>query len=1487
MQVSVESVHLKFPLDLEMGGMLAIQEGDTILNAEELQVNVQMKPLLKGKLNIDNLYLKNADVNTRSLIDAVLVKGHIGELKAKGHDNDFSLETIKVNDIFIKDADVLIAIADTVPPDTTESSPSKLKLDLQNVNFDNVDFSLALAQNKGYSVDDLCKQKSLPTDIDSHFGKATLSAFVDTENSIYDVRNLHVEEGSARVDEAVKMNDISLDIDSLTYKDPKELYLNINRLSGKEQCGINFKDVHGQVLMDSVGIKLPDLSVETDDSKFNIDMDMDFTTWDDVNPGVMQLNIESQIGKSDAMYITRYVDRFLDEGEKLDDARSLINDYMSAKPTPLNISLTGNLQDVKVDNIYTNIDGIGKLEGSLHKRGDDVIADLTGKLNGGNVTASGSYNLNKEEYDVDLDLRDFKVNEYVDLGENTRLTGLVHAKGKGFDFNKASTRVDATAKIKKGNYGKVDLSSTNAIVKLKNQKVDLTANCDNSQLKTDFNFTGSLNKGVIDGDLDIDLPYADIQAMGFSDDKLIVSTSGKMSLYTDLDKVYKIDSHMEGVDLEVGEEKIHTDNFDLFAETDRNSTVAHLKTGDLHCDLDVPCNVFTAIDKYNKMYTVFDRQVRKRDINLDEIRKYMPEANIHATAGKDNPIASILNANGIRYEEFVADFNISPESGVTGNGHLFSMKYDTIRIDTAYFDIKQDSDRIAFLAGVKCDDQPISPAFSARVDGYYNIDQGDAHLQFFNSENEKGVDLGVHLTQQDSVIHMTLYPEEPILAYRKFSINDDNYIDFYKEKNHPIVGNVQLKSTTDDCDISIVALDNEGDQRALLEINNLNLGELCKVLPFVPSLDGMFYIDAAYQEEDDKFYVDGTVQIDDFVYEDMSVGNVGSMFTYEPEGTSVHKIEGDFSYNGVDVATVDGKYDANGEGTLDADLKLHKIPMKMLSPFVSDFLFLDGALTGDMHVQGPTDKLIFNGDIITDSVTVSYPYYAVSLRVEDDTLRVDDSKIYFENMKIFGQGDNPLTLDGTIDFSSFDEMPIDLRLAGRNVKVVEAKRKAGSAVFGDAYGDLFLRVRGTTNDMKIRGGVNILNTTYLTYILDDSEISQGDRLEDIVTFVNFELPPDTTQQYAKGSMMGLDMQFNVNVNEGAHFRVELSADRQSYVDVRGGGELTMISTPETDLNVLGKLTVNEGDLKYANDFIPLKNFTLQSGSYVEFTGPLTNPTLNITAKHRTKAPVSEQGSSTRSVIFDVGLEVTNTLEDMGLLFTINAPEDMNVQEELDDYTDEEKQKLAVALLAVGMYVSDTNSSALTANNALSSFLQSEINNLTGRALGNIVDVSLGVDQQTYANGSTGTDYSFKFSKRFFSDRLSVSIGGRVSDNKEVNQSTGIGSFIDDVSLEWRLDRAGTRYVRIFHGKDYDNLIEGVLEKNGAGIVLKKKFATFYDLIPFLKKKNQVEGIEAVENKQQPTDRKYPDNDGGQVKAANAKTTETESQEEEKEVEDEK
>ena len=105
------------------------------------------------------------------------------------------------------------------------------------------------------------------------------------------------------------------------------------------------------------------------------------------------------------------------------------------------------------------------------------------------------------------------------------------------------------------------------------------------------------------------------------------------------------------------------------------------------------------------------------------------------------------------------------------------------------------------------------------------------------------------------------------------------------------------------------------------------------------------------------------------------------------------------------------------------------------------------------------------------------------------------------------------------------------------------------------------------------------------------------------------------------------------------------------------------------------------------------------------------------------------------VSFDVGIALTDRLENLGLAFTLEAPEDASVQEQLNAMSVEERGKLAVTMLVTGMYMAEGNSTGgFNMNNALNSFLQNQISNVVGQSM----DISLGMESTDDADGGRGT-----------------------------------------------------------------------------------------------------------------------------------------------------
>lgn len=1426
MDVKIERVRLRFPLDLALGGMLAtandtLQDGairpDTVLNAEELQVSLKLCPLFDGKVVLNGLHLRHASVNTRDMVEACVVRGSVGEFSAVSHNTSLTDELAVLNHVLLKDANVDVVMADSVPEDTTTSQPLNWRIDLRDVQVYNTKAALTLAM-----LQDSDSIKHVPVSV--LIGEGKLKGFIDLGKEEYRVDQLTLKESAAAYDNLADLTDVSMKLDSVVYCGTGDMKAIVRSLACKDKSGLEVKDVKMDVVMDSTYISIQKFGLLTSDSRLGMDMHMDFNAFDSINPGMIDAVAHAQIGKGDILSLVRLGGELSGDSTGMKDVRQMIAQQMPAKPLMIDMKARGNMEAMTVYQCDAKVDGFASLASAASVDNWNMYARAVLKAFGATVSAKADYAVREEKYGVKVDVQNLVANRFVKLDEVCRLTASLAASGQGLDINSSKTRADVSANIKECLYGGLDLNRTMAKASLRNR--------------------------AITGSIDCHVNYSDTtmgaSTQGTADFRLAAWQSSRPRAY--------IDAALDGLSMYLDHDSIMTEDFLLHAETTLDSTIARLTTGDMRVSFKAADNVMVLTNKFGRFATQAERMRKKHKyMDVNELKKYLPVMDARAIAGTHNPLMPIVRSKGINYQRLAANITTSPVTGVMARGFVFDLDVDTIVVDSAYFRIDQDSTRFTYRAAVVCSDQQLFKGFKTYLDGYIEQTAADVHLVYYDKNREKGIDLGLHADgANDSVYNINLYPEVPIIGWREFTLNQDNYIRIPKaygttdevkrdttnlDAFNPniILADVHLASRKDDSRIELSAGPTEkGEQLAAALIKNLNLGELLSVMPFMPNMDGLVNLNASYREDEGAFSVDGEAGVCRFVYEDMKVGDIGTRFNYLPEGADVHTVNGTLNFNGSDIADIDGRYYAVGDGRLDANMHITEMPMSIVNPFVPDKLVgFSGAAAGTVHVAGPADKLQYNGAVFAHDIHILSDEYSIDLKMDNDTIKIQDNRLTFENFRIYGPGKNPLNLRGYYDFKDFDNMFMSLSLYGRDFKLIESKRAQRKLLFGDVYGDVFTRVSGTLSDLSVRGNINVLSNTNMTYIMSDATISQGDRLEDIVTFVDFTLPPDTTREHP--AVMGIDMNVTVNIEDGAKFNCEFSADRQSYINVNGGGSLAMTYTPEGVMTLIGRLTVNDGVMKYTLPVIPLKVFNIASGSYVEFTGDMMNPTLNIKATERTKAAVSSAGSTTRSVMFDVGLEITNTLSQMGLLFTIAAPNDPEVQDELASYSEEEKNKLAVALLATGMYISDNNASALDANSALNTFLQSEINAITGRALNSIVDVSMGIDRTTYADGNTGTDYSFRFSKRFLNDRLSVNIGGRVSDNKNANQNTSFGSFIDDVSLEWRLDNSATRYVRLFHSKDYDNVVDGMLEKNGAGFVLRKKVDKFTDLFIFKKK----------------------------------------------------
>ena len=761
---------------------------------------------------------------------------------------------------------------------------------------------------------------------------------------------------------------------------------------------------------------------------------------------------------------------------------------------------------------------------------------------------------------------------------------------------------------------------------------------------------------------------------------------------------------------------------------------------------------------------------------------------------------------------------------------MHSLNTGAILLDTIQWRIRQEQQRLSLDAQMANGPKNRIVTFQSRMRVSLTETGAEANLVFCDAKGEKSVDFGLALDLLSDGLRARFTPLDPTIAYRRFTLNADNFITLTRSGHLDALVDLLADDGTG---LKLYTTPNdEAQQDISLSVNRFNVGELTHVIPFMPDISGFLHGDVHYMQADSTTTVSTEMLVERMTYNGVLLGNIGLNGVYLPNADESHYVDGIITKDGEEILLLNGKYhEQNGQGKMTGEATFQRVPFAFLNAFMPDGPFaMSGYAWGDFTINGRTDNPILNGELRTDSLHIKADSYNVNLQIPDHTITVENSRLNLNRIEAYAAGKTPLVLDGNVDFSNLERVQLDMNVRANDYQLINAPKKQGSLAYGKVFVNFGGRLWGTLSDLKMRGRFDVLGSTDVSCVLTDTPITVDDQLSDIVTFCDFTdtiaaEPLDVARQ-------SIDIQMNISIAETAQIHCFLSDNGKDFIDLQGGGDMTLTYDLQNDMQLWGRYTIMKGTMRYSLMAIPLNDFHIDQGSYVEFQGNMMNPRLSINASERVRSTVTEN-SVPRNVTFDVGLAISRTLEDMGLEFTLQAPEDLTVQNQLSSMTAEERGRVAVTMLVTGLYVTDdaeTNGGYNYAN-TLNAYLQSAINDIAGKAL-STVDVNFGIASGTSEVGTKTTDYSFSFAKRFWGNRISVIVGGKVSTGRDA-VNTG-QTIIDNISIEYRLDKTGSRYVNIFYDNNYESLLEGQVTKMGGGIVLRKKADKLGELFIFKK-----------------------------------------------------
>lgn len=1246
----------------------------------------------------------------------------------------------------------------------------------------------------------------------------------------------------------------------------------------EKSMGVDVKSLAANIKMDTTKVAL-DGTLATAASKISTHLNMDLDALDETKTGNIDARLDASIGRSDVLNIAR--------GLKIEGAEELSN-LLPAMPMTLTTEAHGNTRNLHIPYLKADIPTLAsvdvrpfdlsypmnfdtpkfrahakaKVKTYRYLKADgDIDATISGSdvlyaanvtvSDGGRINSHGTVNYKTMTYNVDADVADMNLNsgdlrklgmpnlnEY-GLGD-LRISGKMHA-----DMHKIKGTITPRSKALEG---EILLDALTDNKKPMGIKATMYADMKNMDLYK-MNLVGAPLRLGLCGHFDVEAGSSGIKL------PKIPGLSRSTDVYDDI----KVNGFISDITIIDSVQTYHPDDIDLRLMTRRDTTRAEIHCGDFESLVTAQGGYEWLTRQANELSKLFDTQLKNYTFDQAALRMALPRMNFYLRCGKNNPISRIIKYYDIDFDRILARVHTSRENGINGELRMHSLKTAGYQLDTIGVKINSSNSVIDSLGNIitpmktsyalKVQNyEPNEIVFAAMIDGELQEHGLTMNTNLYDNKNELALNLGLEASvindKQNLYIHLT--PDEPILGYTKFRLNKDNHITL--GKRNTVTANVQMRSD-DGTGIDLYsnrqelpsADENDNDptiekiwQDLTLSLTHIDLGKLTGGIPYAPRITGI--LDGDYHivmNSMTKMTVSTDMNVQDMVYEGSRIGNLSTQLVYMPEEDGTHYVDGSIMLDDNEIATIIGRYNnATKNISLVADMK--KTPLNLINGFIEDQIVgLEGTGEGKLDVQGTLDKPIVNGELFLENASLISIPYGLKMRFDDDPVRIVDSQLLLENFQVYSANNNPLVASGSIDFSDLDHININLRMKAENFLLIDAKEHSKSEAYGQAFVNFYCGMRGELSKLNVNGRLDVLPTTNLYYILRDSPITTDNRLNELVKFTDLN---DTTNTVTvKPVVDGMVMNFTLNVMDGAHVKCWINADHSNYLDLVGGGNLRM-KYASGDITISGRYTISQGEMKYALPIIPLKTFTIADGSWLEFTGDLLNPRMNITATEELKTSVSGSGSN-KIVKFNCGVVITKSLKDMGLDFIIECPEDQDVTNELSMMSKEERQKVAITMLTTGMYLSDGNTTPFSMSSALNSFLQSEINNIAGNALKSL-DFQMGVDKATSDDGTLHTDYTFKFAKRFWNNRLNISVGGKISTGSDVSGQNK--SFFDNVDVQYRLSDTSNQYLRLFYKDNVYDFLEGYVRQYGAGYMYKRKLQKLGDLFP--KKKKQSDSI---------------------------------------------
>lgn len=757
----------------------------------------------------------------------------------------------------------------------------------------------------------------------------------------------------------------------------------------------------------------------------------------------------------------------------------------------------------------------------------------------------------------------------------------------------------------------------------------------------------------------------------------------------------------------------------------------------------------------------------------------------------------------------------------------------------------------------------------------------DNHLSFnLSSENKEGKEL-LHLagttTTLKDILEIRLNKDGFSLNQTAWEVAPDNYIHW--SPRGVVAHDFTLSNAASKIAVNSI---NDAPQGPLdIEITNFELAELAKVaqrdsLMVRGTLSGKALIDNRQENLD----IAADLRVEGLHLLQSDLGNL--QLEVNNETPTLLKLKALLSGK-ENVAELAGTYELN-QGGFEMNLNLEKFQMKTLEGLSFGMLEqTSGYLSGAMHLYGTADNPQVRGELKFNQAALSLVQTGSKFKNLNDAIYFTDQGIHFKNFQMEDVEGNHLVLSGDVITKNYSDYAFNLKLHAKDFHLIDSKKAADKTLYGILALDADLSITGDLDLPVVDGEISVTDKTDFTIVVPQTNPELQER-EGIVEFIdqdqlvlNKTLIKDSLA--IENKIKGINVNVNIGVAKKASFTLVIDKGNGDFIKMQGEGQLTGGMDPSGKITLVGKYEVAQGAYKMSMGLMK-RQFDIQKGSAITWTGDPLSAEMDITAIYKTEAPpidLLEQQLSSDSQInqykqkmpFYANLKMKGELLKPEITFDITTDEHNNsvsttvlenVKTKLDllRTNPSETNKQVFALLLLNRFIGEDPFHSLVGGisgkdmvrRSVSRLLSDQLNRLASSL---IKGVNIDFDLQSMDDYSSGTEnertnLNVNLSKQLFNDRLTVTVGSNFGVEGDARKNEKMTNIAGNVAIDYALSRDGRYKIRVYRKDEYQVALQGQVIETGVGFIITLSYDKFREI--FQRKKQEQHEHEEKEKMEQ-------------------------------------